>query len=171
MLVNVFSYLIRARQKAAVDWLCSELQADAVDTLGMTDSKTQFAAVRNGESKSFFWDDEQLLQRLHNSEHTDKVFSVLWSICHFVDRNGELGSMVRSYVKRVTGIAVESVPFLLTPLGLSLSCDKKSCKGSAKKPSDLVEMDVDKNRLSMLVPISNTEMRELLFGRLRRISP
>jgi len=170
MLARIFSHLITTRSDVAISWLCAELKADSVAAFGMSEQRAHLTAMRNDASKEFFWDDQNLLRRLEGSKHSAAAFALLWELCRIADRCGDLHVMVRSYVKKKTGVLVESVPFLLTPEGLNLVCDRKSCSGSSKK-SDQVLMSVDKNRLSVLVPIGNSEMHGLLFGRLRRISP
>ena len=167
MITRVFFHLVDTQHPVAVSWLAQHLGAEYVACLGMSGGKVQVEARREGRTGTWLWSGDDLLQKL-SDDVSELSGALAWVLCKFYDIVDESDSMLWNFVNTSVGLAIEPVPFMRKDAYLFMTCDRKSCSGTEKKSAS-VHVKAENDILRVEIPLGNPDLRELLFGRLRRI--
>ena len=144
------------------------LQADSVEVPGISGDGIRILAWKGDRQKQFVWSSSKLLETLERTASSDLSVAVAWLLLCFHDVYYDTDIFLRAYVQNVSGVRLEAVPFILEDGHLVAECSASVCTAKPKK-SDKVIFQVDKNTARVLLPLSSSELKDLLFGRLRRI--
>jgi hypothetical protein len=167
MLTRAFVQL--AQQSPEVtQWLLSGLRADTVEVPGVSGEKVRIIAWKADRQKQFLWDGQTLLATLERTADTPLGMAVAWLLLCFHDVYYDTDALLRDYIKNVSGVQLERTPFTLEDGHLVTECSSSVCKRKPKTSGEVV-FQVDKNSMRVLLPLSSSELKDLLFGRLRRI--
>jgi hypothetical protein len=169
MLVHAFFHLFKESPEVA-QWLLETLPAgfDTVEVPGVSNDKVRVIAHKNGHCKYSTLSGPKLLSLLERNADSPLSVAVAWLLLCFHDVYYDTDALLHDYVQNVCSVRLEHVPFFLAGDNLVAICDHTTCVGKPKK-SDKAIFQVDKNIARVLLPLSSPELRELLFGRLRRI--
>lgn len=168
MIINAFFHLFKESPEIA-QWLLNIAPgADTIEVPGVSGDKVRIIASKNDHVKYVTLSGPQLLDKLECTADSHLAAAVAWLLLCFHDVYYDTDSFLHDYVQNLCGVRLEYVPFFLADANLVAHCDHASCKGKPKK-SDKVIFQVDKNIARVLLPLSSPELRDLLFGRLRRI--
>ena len=167
MIVRAFVQLAK-QSPEVVEWLRSGLRADAVEVPGVSGEEVRIIAWKDDRQKQFLWDGQKLLATLERTADTPLSMAVVWLLLCFHDVYYDTDVLLRDYVKNLSGVKLEAVPFTLEDGSLVTECSPTVCT-SKPKSSDQVIFRVDKNSMRVLLPLSSSQLKDLLFGRLRRI--
>ncbi len=168
MLCRALKYLLDSKDPHISDWFFQF----AGDLTGVSVSNEEFhftvvdasGGVTNTSLSEF-----NIISKLETDEQVAEATLAAWSLCKFLDRTDETDTMLREFVKSETDVTLEPVPFTIEKGNLATICEEKFCKGTPKSAEN-VSLSIDNNRLLVILPSTNTALRQLFFKRLRRIS-
>jgi hypothetical protein len=167
MITRAFFHLSKRTPEPDV-WLEDVLSADSVEVVGISGDDLTTIARKNDKKKHVSFTGTKLLERLEN-DASDLACQIAWLLLCFYDTHYDTDAFFRDYVHTCSGLRIEDVPFFSLTGYLHATCAKDSCTGKLRK-TDKLNITVDKDKVTVLIPLSDPEIRELLFSRLRRIS-
>ena len=167
MIVRAFFHLAKQASEP-MEWLTLGLNADSVEVTGVTEDGVSILARKGNLQKRFSWTSDKILTELERTATNSLSVAVAWLLLCSHDLYYDTDAFLRDYVYHVCGLRIEAVPFCLDGDFLTTCCDKSCCVGNAKNTDKLV-LQVDKNKITVLIPLSSLDVQELLFGWLRRI--
>jgi len=168
MIANAFFQLSKESPEI-IQWLLDAMPGvDSIEIPGASGGEVRIIAHKSDHIKYRTLSGPQILSRLERTADSPLAVAVAWLLLCFHDVYYDTDDFLHDYVKNVCGVRLEWVPFFLLDGNLVASCEHSACKGKPKK-SDKAIFQVDKNIASVLLPLSSPELRELFFGRLRRI--
>ena len=168
MIANAFFQMSKESPEIS-QWLLDVMPGCAsIEIPGASGGEVRIIARKDDHVSYGILSGQQILNRLERTADSPLAVAVAWLLLCFHDVYYDTDAFLHDYVKNVCGIRFERVPFFLMDGNLVARCDHSACKGKPKK-SDKVIFRVDKNTASVLLPLSSPELRDLLFGRLRRI--
>ena len=169
MIARIFFHLVNRDNPTAVKWLQNRFDTPAVSCLSMSDGAVQVEARKDGKQKSLKWTSDDLLLRLQEDQSAS-VGALAWTLCKFQDILDETNDMLHDYVKSQIGLRLENVLFFVKGDYLMLRCSRQNCSGRQKESTNVQVTQADDGRICVKIPLINSDLRELLFGRLRRKS-
>jgi len=168
MLARMLFHLVTLRHPVAVRWLQHSTGANIVECLSMSGGAVQVEAKKEDLTRSWCWSDEDLLTRLQ-PDASAVATALVWTLCRFCDVFDETDRMLHDYIKNSIGLTLEPIPFTLIDDGITLLCDRNSCSGT-EKPDTNLNLTTTDGVLRVVIPYGDSGLRELLLGRLRRIT-
>lgn len=167
MLTRAFVSLSKQSPDEVLEWLCGVLNADSVEVPGVSGDEVRIIARKGDEQQQPLWDDKKLLATLERTANTPLGMAVVWLLLCFHDVYYDTDILLRDYVKHVSGVQLEPVPFELSDGHLVTACSPSVCTSKPENSGQVI-FRVDKNSMHVLLPLSSSELRDLLLGRLRR---
>lgn len=168
MLVRLFHHLSLEPEAWPLRWLQENSRNEWVEVLGTSGDCLVVASGTGDEKNTFHWDSAHLLRMLEKTIDGPWAMPTVYQLLQMVDVYFDTDVLLRDFVRQQGGMELERTPFICGSSDLHTECDLTHCSGKQKK-SKSVLFDVDENLLRVLLPLSSSNLQELLFGRLRRI--